>query len=144
MSVSLDGSAAAGARLLVVDDSRDMRLLLRHQLERDGDGLTLAGEARDGREAVDLAATVRPDVVLLDVEMPRLDGIRALPALRAAVPDARIVMYSARRERLDEALAAGAHAWVDKGAPWPRLRDALLDGVAPTADAHGRRASADH
>jgi two-component system nitrate/nitrite response regulator NarL len=80
-------------RVLVVDDEPDVRLLLRLQLERAGH--EVSGEACDGQEALDLCAADPPDVVVLDLLMPRMNGFEAIPRLQAAHPSVRIVAYTA-------------------------------------------------
>lgn len=104
--------AVAGAplRVLVVDDSSLMRRLIA-DIVRQADDLELAGEARDGVEALELAATLRPDVILLDIEMPRLDGLGFLRAARLTVSAPVIVVSSLARlgaPASGEALALGA------------------------------------
>lgn len=80
-------------RVLVVDDEPDVRLLLRLQLERAGHEVT--GEAADGQEAIELCAADPPDVVILDLLMPRVNGFEVIPRMRSAHPDVRIVAYTA-------------------------------------------------
>ena len=80
-------------RVLVVDDEPDVRLLLRLQLERAGHEVT--GEAGDGQEALDLCETDPPDVVILDLLMPRMNGFEAIPRMRSTYPGVRIVAYTA-------------------------------------------------
>ena len=80
-------------RAVVIDDTRDIRELLSIVLTRRG--MHVVGEAGDGREGVDVVRSERPDVVLLDLAMPVMDGIEALPLIRALVPDARIIVLSA-------------------------------------------------
>jgi two-component system, NarL family, response regulator LiaR len=101
-------------RVLIADDDPDLRLLLRHLVERDG--MEVVGVAEDGHEAIERAARSEPDVVILDVDMPRLDGLRAIEGILAACPGTRIVMFSAYCDRYEEAMRAGAHGWVTKGA----------------------------
>ena len=72
-------------RVLVVDDAEDLRMLLRARMETRN-GLTVVGEAADGLAAVELASELQPDLVMLDLAMPRMDGLEALPLIRAAVP----------------------------------------------------------
>ncbi len=113
-------------RLLVVDDSEAFRVLLRARTARESDpAMVVVGEARDGREAIDAAGELRPDIIVLDVAMPRMDGLQALPELIAVSPDSRVVMYSANDGYRGQALDAGAHAWVTKGEGWPALRDRI-------------------
>ena len=80
------------------------------------DGIEVAGEAADGRQAVDEAERLRPDVVLMDLVMPRLDGVEAMRELRSRVPDARVVVLTSflDDERLLPALRAGAAGYLLK------------------------------
>ena len=80
-------------RVLVVDDEPDIRMLLRLQLEQAD--FDVVGEAGDGQEAADLAATTSPDVVVLDLLMPRVSGFEAIALLRRAAPGVGIVAYTA-------------------------------------------------
>jgi PAS domain S-box-containing protein len=104
------------ARVLVVDDAEDIRTLLRLRLMR-ATGVEVVGEAGDGVEAVALAATLTPDVVLLDMAMPRMDGLEALPLIREAVPGVHVVVLSGFNEDTMErrALEAGADRYLVKG-----------------------------
>ena len=91
----VDGHDGSGAtRVLIVDDNEDIRLLFRSALEFEAD-FEVCGEATNGAEALDLAADVRPDAVLLDVNMPVMDGMTALPLLHERCPAARIVVITA-------------------------------------------------
>jgi CheY-like chemotaxis protein len=102
--------------VLIVDDTEDMRLLLRLALERAG-AFTIVGEAGDGRTAVELAATLQPDAVLLDLAMPVMDGLQALPLVRQASPASCVVVLSGfnGRQLAAEAAALGAHGYIEKG-----------------------------
>lgn len=115
-------------RVAVVDDTADVRLLLTMTLNIDG-RFEVVGTASDGRAGIDLCRAEQPDGVLLDVMMPVLDGIDALPELRAACPHARIVMLSANDHPnlIEKARALGADAFVTKGGPLEDALDALLD-----------------
>lgn len=102
--------ASAPLRVLVVDDSSLMRRMIA-DIVRQADDLELVGEARDGLDALDQAAALRPDVILLDIEMPRLDGLGFLRAARLTVPARVIVVSSLARlgsPVCREALALGA------------------------------------
>ena len=103
-------------RVLVVDDAANLRELLTLLLEVEDD-FEVVGTAADGRQAIDAAALLKPDVVLLDLAMPVMDGLQALPELRAHLPKARIVIFSGfEHEALaEEALLAGADAYIEKG-----------------------------
>jgi CheY-like chemotaxis protein len=81
-------------RVLLVDDLSDIRLVMRLLLEADGRA-EVVGEASDGAEAARLAGKLRPDAVVLDLRMPGLDGVSALPLIRAASPGTVVVALSA-------------------------------------------------
>jgi len=80
-------------RVVIADDEADVRLLLRIQLELEG--FVIAGEASDGQEAVDACRDSQPDVVVLDLLMPGVNGFEAIPMLRRQHPDVAIVAYTA-------------------------------------------------
>ncbi len=123
-------AAVRRLRVLLVDDIADIRELLGGLFARRSD-VQVVAEARDGQEAIDLAAALQPDIVVLDVAMPVLDGISALPRLVAAAPQARIVMLSALPAalRASMALAVGAMAYVEKTTAVATLVDDLLEGA---------------
>jgi two-component system secretion response regulator SsrB len=100
-------------RVLLVDDVDDMRALVRAQLGF-GPDLQVVGEASNGEEAVNASRSMRPDVIVLDVEMPVMDGIQALPLLRQRWPDSKVIVYSASVGRRPEAMEAGADLFVEK------------------------------
>ena len=108
-------------RVLIVDD---------HPLTRDalatllaGNDFDVVGQASDGQEAIDLAGTLRPQLVLLDLSMPGLDGLSALPALRDAVPDAEVIVLTASgtEDNLLAAIRAGAAGYLLKSEPPDRI-----------------------
>ena len=103
-------------RVLVVDDAANLRELLTLLLEVEDD-FEVVGTAADGRQAIDAAQALKPDVVLLDLAMPVMDGLQALPELRGLLPNSRIVIFSGfEHEALaEEALLAGADAYIEKG-----------------------------
>lgn len=80
-------------KVVIVDDAEGIRRLVRTFLERDG-RFEVVAEATDGRTAVEVVATEMPDVILLDVSMPVLDGLQALPLIKAGSPRTRVVMLS--------------------------------------------------
>jgi DNA-binding NarL/FixJ family response regulator len=123
-------AAAAGLRVLVVDDCESMRERVRLALERAG--LTVVGEAADGAEALVLAAARQPDVVLMDLHMPRMDGIQATRALRLQQPETRVVLWTGESdEQLASALRhSGADAGLLKGIHTVELVAALRDAHA--------------
>jgi DNA-binding NarL/FixJ family response regulator len=97
--------------VLVADDSVGVRELLVLLLNME-DTFTVVGQARDGVDAVSLAESLQPDLVILDVSMPRLDGIEALPQVRAVSPTSQVVIFSGDSDSTmeSEARAAGADA----------------------------------
>lgn len=130
-------------RMLVVDDSSDLRFLVRAAVESRG-GFEVVGEAGDGAAAVLAAEELQPDLVLLDLDMPTMGGLEALPLLREAAPGATVVVLSSfRREDYEQQVrASGAVGYLQKGITARRLVDELLaltgvievvDGVLATA-----------
>ncbi len=117
-------------RLLLVDDQPAVRrgLGLRLHLEPD---IQVVGEASNGREALSLAQALSPDVVLMDVEMPEMDGIEATVALRIADPQSAVVILSIHDdvETRKRAQAAGAVAFVEKRG----ATDSLLAAIRQAA-----------
>ena len=114
-----EGHAAFGAprvRVLVVDDQAGIRRGLRMWLALEPD-IEIVGEAASGEEAVLAAAALRPDVVLMDAEMPGMGGVAATAALLAATPGTAVVVQSLHDDAptRTRARAAGAAAFVGKG-----------------------------
>jgi len=105
----------APIRVLVADDTATVRLLLRRTLE-SSNAFEVVGEAADGAEAVDLAATLQPDMVLLDLSMPVLSGMQAIPRIRRCAPDAQVVVLSSfTPEHMGaQAINEGAAAFLEK------------------------------
>lgn len=114
-------------RVLLVDDNEDLRFLLRRSLEAHPQ-FEVVGEAGDGRRAVALAELLRPDIVLLDLAMPEMTGLEALPRIRTASPSSEVVILSSfPHERMaDKVTAAGAVGYLEKGITAQRLLDELL------------------
>jgi DNA-binding NarL/FixJ family response regulator len=106
----------ARLRTLLVDDVEDIRALLRILMEKDG-RFEIVGEASDGEEAIALARRHEPDVVVLDLAMPVMDGLTALPALREAAPGVRVVILSGfpAHQMGPAAKDAGAVGYLEKG-----------------------------
>jgi two-component system response regulator DesR len=115
-------------RVLVVDDHALFAEALMLTLGID-DRIEVVGSASSGVEAVSLAEALRPDVVLMDVHMPSMDGIEATRRVRNVSPGSRVVMVTAARspEIAHHALAAGAERCLTKDTPAVRLIDTILD-----------------
>jgi DNA-binding NarL/FixJ family response regulator len=105
-------------RVLIADDYLPFRVMLRHLLDAE-EGVQVVGEAPDGEHAVRLAAELQPDVIMLDLAMPRLDGWEAIPQLNDVAPDTRIIVLSGFPEARmrDSRLRDGIARYIEKGEP---------------------------
>ena len=122
-------------RLLLADDHAFMRAGLRFVLEAKTD-LVVAGEASDGEEAVAMCREIRPDVVLMDITMPKLDGIEATRLIKAEMPGTAVLVLTSHvaEDLLMEAVAAGAAGYVLKGSRHEDVVgavEAVLSGETP-------------
>ena len=109
-------------RLMIVDDALIMRMKIRDIA--CAAGWDIVAEAQNGEEAVELYEQHRPDMVTLDMVMPKLDGLAALRAIRKSHPDAHVVMISAvdQKEKLKDCIASGAMDFIVKPFDAARLR----------------------
>jgi DNA-binding NarL/FixJ family response regulator len=114
-------------RVLLADDERLVRAGFRMILS-DEPGIEVVGEAADGAEGVRLAAALRPQAVLLDLQMPVMDGFQAATQMKAACPRCRVVALTIHDdpEVRRRAAEAGADAFVVKGAPIALIVEALM------------------
>src|SRR5215469_18608688 len=103
--------------ILLADEHADIRSRLRALLDTHSD-FNVCGEASDGREAVDLACQKKPDIVIIDVDMPVVDGIEAIRQIRQASAGTDVLVYTNENERdlVQEALGAGARGYILKSA----------------------------
>jgi DNA-binding NarL/FixJ family response regulator len=129
------GTRTRPARLLITDDHDLIRDGLHRMLAREPD-LEVVGEAANGREAVELCRRLGPDLVLMDVRMPEMDGLEATRAIKAERPEVSVLVVSTHEnpDYLFEALKAGAAGYVLKDAPKRQLVDAVrrvLNGESP-------------
>ena len=105
-----------GLNVLIVDDSEDLRELLSMVIERHPRKWRVVATAAEGQSAIDVARTSQPDLVLLDIAMPVMDGMQALPHIRQVAPRAVVVMLSGYPFSTagQGALNAGAHGYLEK------------------------------
>jgi DNA-binding NarL/FixJ family response regulator len=108
--------------VLVVDDDASTRALLRLRLQLD-ERTECAGEAVNGRQAVEMAALLQPDVVILDVDMPVASGLAALPQIRVVAPHARVIIFAGSSNGLT--VAAADAVFVKSGDVLANLLDAV-------------------
>lgn len=126
-----------GVRVLIVDDEALIRAGLEMILEAAG-GIEVVGQAGDGREALRLVGTTRPDVVLMDLRMPGMDGVRATAAITARYDDTKVLALTtfADESLMYDALGAGASGYLLKQAAPRELVEAIrrIDGGAAWID----------
>jgi two-component system, NarL family, vancomycin resistance associated response regulator VraR len=102
-------------RVLIVDDSSSVRDVIRTFL-RDQEGIEVCGEATDGLEAIEKAQTLKPDLVLLDLVMPEINGAEVASILKQKMPDIRIILFTMYTDRIGKYLssAVGVDAVLSK------------------------------
>ena len=124
-------SANERIRVMIVDDHSIVRVGLKQVLEQSGE-FEVVGEAADGEEAVRVAADVSPDVVVMDVIMPKKDGVEACREIMESAPETRVVMLTASTEvdAIVEAVAAGATGYLQKETDRERLLSTVRDAVS--------------
>ena len=115
-------------RVMVVDDHAILRSGLQHVLEQTGE-FEVVGQAADGEEAVRVAAETLPEVVVMDVMMPKKDGVESCREIMAFAPETRVVMLTASTEEgsVIEAVAAGATGYLQKETDLERLLSTVRD-----------------
>jgi DNA-binding NarL/FixJ family response regulator len=124
-------SGTAPISVFLVDDIPELRELIKFGLEEDP-GFEVIGEAGDGRSAIEGIAKTRPAAVLLDLSMPDMNGLEAIPPIREDDPDVAIVVLSGfSADRMGgHVLDRGADAYVEKGTPIQELREVTRMAVA--------------
>lgn len=118
-------------RIVLIDDHRMMREGLRALLEKDS-GMEVVGEADNGREGMDMIAKLSPDVVVMDITMPELNGIEATREMKAANPGLKVIALSVHTEKqyVLGALDAGASGYVVKTGAYEELQRAIKAAIA--------------
>ncbi len=111
--------------ILIVDDAAFMRMMIKDILTKNG--YNVAGEAENGVKAVEKYKEVNPDLVLMDITMPEMDGIQALKAIKAADASAKVIMCSAMGQQamVIESIQAGAKDFIVK----PFQQDRVIEAV---------------
>jgi DNA-binding NarL/FixJ family response regulator len=132
---SRDPAPVRAARLLIADDHALVREGLRTMLSGE-DGIEVVAEAHDGEQALSLCRELEPDLVLMDVRMPVMDGLEATKRIKAEMPQTSVMMVTMHEnpDYLFEAIKAGVAGYVLKDAPGERLVGAVkrtLDGESP-------------
>lgn len=112
-------------RVLIADDRSRSRKGLRALLSTNTQ-VEVVGEAQNGKEAVELASNLHPDVILMDVRMPVMSGVEATQTIKDQWPEIRVVVLSMYQRHLDEAKDAGADFFLQKGCPTQDLFEAIL------------------
>ena len=120
----------APIRVLVCDDVEAFRSLMRYTLQEDP-AIEVVGEAADGEEGVQATADLQPDVVLLDMSMPRMGGLQAIPKMRRRAPRTSIIglssLSAARMAAPSKEI--GAHSYLEKGTELDAIRAAIHDAA---------------
>ncbi len=127
-SNSTTQDAKTTTKVLIVDDMEQVRKDLRVLLQVSGE-VEVVGEAGNGDEAIQQAQLLRPDVILMDLEMPRQDGLSATRRIRQVGLVTRIVVLSvhSQPQDIERAFQAGADDFIPKGSPYPMLMGAILN-----------------
>ncbi len=120
------GEAPRPVRVMIVDDNAPFRSVLRRLLDREHD-VTVIAEAATGGQAIEYAGTLRPDIVLMDVSMPELDGITATLRLKENHPDLPVVLLSigSKTQEIAAGLESGADDYLVKGASAATIVEAI-------------------
>jgi DNA-binding NarL/FixJ family response regulator len=135
----LPANRTSRSRILVTDDGDSVRDIIRIFLERDG--FEVCGEAADGVEAIEQAKKLKPDLIVLDLAMPRMNGVEAASILSTTMPDVPIVLLTLYQHLLGPSLASavGIKAIIDKADGMDKLIEcvhSLLDGSTERSNPH--------
>lgn len=137
-----EAGQAGRVRVVIVDDAEDLRIMLRFRLGLL-DGIELVAEAADGIEGVDAARLHRPDAVVLDLGMPRMDGLQAAAILREEFPDLLLIALTGydRKTLGEQAHEAGFDHYLVKGTEISELERLLLAASVDGGDQPSQRTS---
>jgi DNA-binding NarL/FixJ family response regulator len=126
-----DVAAADRIRVLLCDDAEGFRALMRSSLA-DDPRIEIVGEAADGVAGVEATAELQPDVVLLDMSMPRMGGLQAIPKMRRSAPRTSIIgLSSLSASRMAApSIEIGAHSYLEKGTELDAIRAAIHEAAA--------------
>ena len=112
-------------RVLIADDKRSARQGLKALLARIPE-IEVVGEAANGQEAMEVTAVYHPDVVLMDIHMPKMDGLEATQHIKSQLPQVKIIILTIHPQYRQQALAAGADAFLLKGGTAESLWNSIL------------------
>lgn len=117
------------AKILIVDDAAFMRMMIKDVISKNG--YEVAGEAVNGMDAVDKYKELKPDLVLMDITMPEMDGLQALKKIREGDPEAKIIMCSAMGQQamVIEAIQSGAIDFIVKPFQPERILEAVKKAI---------------
>jgi DNA-binding NarL/FixJ family response regulator len=129
------GRRSKPVRIVIADDHGLVRQGFRGMLSRE-EAFEVVGEAEDGREAVEISSRLRPDLVLMDVRMPRMDGLAATREIKQMLPQTSVLMVTMQEnpDYLVKAVKAGAAGYILKGSPNTQVIDSIhrvLEGESP-------------
>lgn len=121
-------------KVLIIEDHEVVRIGLSLLCENT-EGIELAGEAENGKKGIELAQKLNPNVVLMDIGLPDIDGIQATNMIKKSNPDIKILMYTSRETEDDvfDSLSAGADGYITKGAPKEQMISAIKAVAEGTA-----------
>lgn len=111
-------------KIMIVDDSLRARRALKALMSQQ-EGITVIAEASNGQEAIQIISKQRPDIVIMDLRMPVMDGLEATRAIKAGWPQVKIIILTMYPDHQAEALAAGADAFLVKGCPLDDITDLI-------------------
>ena len=133
MALSREPTPEGTVRTIIVDDVEEIRGLIKLSLEEFGRGtFVVVGEAGDGVEAIEAARATQPDLVLLDLSMPHMDGLEALPQVRRVAPRTTVVVFSGFTESrmCESASRLGSAGYIEKGTPPQKLVQKLIEIIS--------------